>query len=197
MPRTRPAPRRLPAAERRDVILEEAKRLFAERGYRGTSLDDVAIAAGVTKPVIYDHFASKRDLYAGLMRRLRDGLLDDATAALAAEASPVRRLQIAIEQFFIQVKRDPAIVELLFTQPRHEPELAQEWERLQAEAIGQLKPLVRALAPRLQAWQVTVAVQLLHHGLNATAQAWPRSASAAEMAELVLALFWRGLEDFA
>ncbi len=193
----RPAPgKRMPAGERREVLLLNAKRLFAKQGYAATSIDDIAAAAGVTKPVVYDHFASKRALYFAVMRRLRDELMDQAARALAADASPRQRLRVAIERYFLQVKRDPAIIELLFVQPRHEPELMQEWERLQAEAIGQLKPLARALAPRLLPWQLNVAVHLLHHGLNAMAQAWPRNISAADMADLVMTLQWRGLEAF-
>ena len=61
------------AADRRATILAAAKRLFATRGYAATSLDDVAAAAGVSKPVVYDHFDSKRALYFELMRGLRDG----------------------------------------------------------------------------------------------------------------------------
>jgi AcrR family transcriptional regulator len=196
-PPSAPRPQRLTAEARRASLLASAKALFAERGYSATSIDDVALAAGVTKPVVYDHFASKRELYFALMQQLRDQLLESAEEDLSAETTPRQRLATAIENYFMQVKRDPAIVELLFAQPRHEPELMQEWVRLQAEAVGQLKPLVRALAPRLAAWQVNVAVQLLHHGLNATAQAWPRKVSPREMAALVTDLLWRGLENFA
>lgn len=189
--------RRLSADARRSILLRQAKALFAERGYSATSIDDVARAAGVTKPVVYDHFASKRELYVALMHELRDELLERAARDLAHDAAPEERLAAAIEHYFQQVKRDPAIVELLFAQPRQEPELMQEWERLQAEAIGQLKPLVRQLSPGLTPWQLNVAVHLLHHGLNATAQAWPRSASAREMAELVTRLLWSGLRGQA
>ena len=59
--------RRLPVAERRELIVEAAGRLFGERGYDGTRLDDIAAAAGVTKPILYRHFDSKRDLYLALL----------------------------------------------------------------------------------------------------------------------------------
>jgi AcrR family transcriptional regulator len=192
----RPPARRLTAEQRRAVLLACARTLFAERGYAATSIEDVAAAAGVTKPVVYDHFASKKDLYVALMLQLRDLLLEDASQALATAAAPQQRLRSAIEQYFQMVKRDPAIVRLLFTQPMQEPELMREWERMQAEAIGQLRPLLRAVAPKLESWQLTVALHLLHHGLNATAQAWPRNASPKQMADLVVALLWKGLETF-
>jgi hypothetical protein len=69
----------------------------------------------------------------------------------------------------------------------------QEWERLQAQALANLKPLVRALAPRLHPRQVTVAVHFLHHGLNATAEVWPRGASLQDTTELVVAHLGQGL----
>jgi AcrR family transcriptional regulator len=60
---------RISAAERRDVIVRAAGRLFAERGYAGTRLDDVAAAAGVTKPMVYRHFDSKKALYTALLEK--------------------------------------------------------------------------------------------------------------------------------
>ena len=58
-----PPRRRLPPAERRAGIVDAAGRLFGERGYEATRLDDVATAAGVTKPIVYRHFESKKALY--------------------------------------------------------------------------------------------------------------------------------------
>ncbi len=60
---------RISAPERREVIFRSAGRLFAERGYDGTRLDDVAAAAGVTKPMVYRHFASKKALYMALLEK--------------------------------------------------------------------------------------------------------------------------------
>ena len=57
----------MPAAQRREVILAAAEETFAESGYHGASLDDVAHAAGVSKALIYEHFESKRDLHASLL----------------------------------------------------------------------------------------------------------------------------------
>ena len=54
---------RLPAAERRQQLLDVAVATFSEQGYRNTSMNDIAEAAGVTKPVLYQHFPSKRELF--------------------------------------------------------------------------------------------------------------------------------------
>jgi AcrR family transcriptional regulator len=66
--------KRLPPAERRELILESAGRLFGEHGYMHTSLDQIAAAAGVTKPILYRHFDSKKALYLALLERHRDDL---------------------------------------------------------------------------------------------------------------------------
>lgn len=199
MPRPKPdrartaTRRRMPAAARRGLIIESAKRLFARRGYAATSLDDIAAAAGITKPVVYDHFRSKQQLYFALMRALRDELVASAAGSLAAHRAAPQAFRAAIGNFFRQVERDPAIVAILFVQARTEPDLAAEWQRLQDEAMDALRPLAQALAPGLQPWQLDVALHFVHHGLNATAAAWPRRASAEQMTELVYALLWRGL----
>jgi AcrR family transcriptional regulator len=66
----------MPAAERREVIVRTATEVFAERGYDGASIDEIARRAGVSAPVVYDHFSSKRDLYERLLERTRDELLE-------------------------------------------------------------------------------------------------------------------------
>jgi AcrR family transcriptional regulator len=66
--------RRIPAAERRALILREAGRLFAAHGYAATRLDDVAAAAHVTKPIVYRHFESKKALYLALLAKHRADL---------------------------------------------------------------------------------------------------------------------------
>jgi AcrR family transcriptional regulator len=67
---TRPEPRRrLTAAARRELIAEAAAELFAERGYRGASIGEIARCSGVTPPVVYEHFESKRELYRELLER--------------------------------------------------------------------------------------------------------------------------------
>ena len=64
------APTRLPAAERRLALVETAIRVFSEGSYRGTTTAEIAKAAGVSEPILYRHFASKRDLYVAALDRV-------------------------------------------------------------------------------------------------------------------------------
>ncbi|MGZ8716412.1 MAG: TetR/AcrR family transcriptional regulator [Gaiellaceae bacterium] len=82
---------RLPAAERRLEVLETAVRVFSEGSYRGTTTAEIARAAGVSEPILYRHFASKRDLYFAALdhvwaqaRAAWEAALADETDVLAA-----------------------------------------------------------------------------------------------------------------
>lgn len=70
----RAATGRIPASERREVLLREAGRAFGARGYDGARIEEIATAAGVTKPIVYRHFESKKALYLALLERQRADL---------------------------------------------------------------------------------------------------------------------------
>jgi AcrR family transcriptional regulator len=70
------------AKERREQLLSVGRTLFAERGYEGTSVEEIAHQAGVSKPVVYEHFGGKEGLYAVVVDREMRRLLDMVTGAL-------------------------------------------------------------------------------------------------------------------
>jgi len=82
--------KRMTAAERREQLLTVARGLFAERGFDGTSIEEVAARAEVSKPVVYEHFGGKEGLYAVVVDREVTHLLGAMRAALAQGSS--RRL---------------------------------------------------------------------------------------------------------
>jgi AcrR family transcriptional regulator len=69
-------------ADRRDQLLDTAQAVFAEQGFAGASMDDVADGAGVTKPVLYDHFGSKDGLLAAVIERSGQQMLEATTGAI-------------------------------------------------------------------------------------------------------------------
>ena len=79
---------RLPAAERRRQLLDTALEVFAAQGFHATSMNDVAEAAGVTKPVLYQHFASKRRLYLELLEDVGAQLGDIIAKATSRAGGP-------------------------------------------------------------------------------------------------------------
>ena len=71
------APRtRMTGSERRHQLIDIARSLFAERGYEGTSIEEIALRANVSKPVVYEHFGGKEGLYAVVVDREMSALLE-------------------------------------------------------------------------------------------------------------------------
>ena len=95
---------RMPAAQRRTQLLDTAVHVFAERGYHAASMNDVAEAAGVTKPVLYQHFSSKRDLFVELLTAGPARILGLETGTLA----PGRPGDLTLLALDREVTVDPA-----------------------------------------------------------------------------------------
>lgn len=87
-------------SDRRDQLLDLAEQVFLEKGFPGASMDDVAERAGVTKPVLYDHFGSKDGLLAGVVERLGHLLLESTAAAVAPATSPEDALRRGLTAYF-------------------------------------------------------------------------------------------------
>jgi AcrR family transcriptional regulator len=118
--------RRLRPEERRALIARAATQVFAERGYHAASIDEIARAAGISKPVVYDHFASKADLHLRLLEDERDRLLAVTTAARTPED--------AIAAFFAYVEEHPFAWRMLFRETTGDPAVARAHRRILAGA---------------------------------------------------------------
>ncbi len=124
---------RLPAAERRQQLVETALGLFAERGLHGTSMDDIADAAGVTKPVLYQHFASKRALFLELLDEVGKQLLDSIATATNAADTPRQQVEAGLTVYFQFVADHHSSFVLLFGDgSRRDEEFAEAVERVEA-----------------------------------------------------------------
>ncbi|HVT75446.1 MAG TPA: TetR/AcrR family transcriptional regulator, partial [Acidimicrobiales bacterium] len=105
---------RLPAAERRQQLVDTALDLFAAKGLHGTSMDDIAEAAGVTKPVLYQHFRSKRALFLELLDQVGRQLLSAIAAATANATSPRQQVELGLTAYFQFVADHHSSFVLLF-----------------------------------------------------------------------------------
>ena len=114
---------RLPAEQRRTQLLEVAIELFAEHGFHATSMEDIADAAGVTKPVLYQHFPSKRALYRELIDDVDAQLTNRLVVATASAATGRERVQEGFAAYFHFVANHRAAFRLLFgASVRNDPE---------------------------------------------------------------------------
>jgi AcrR family transcriptional regulator len=136
-----PPRRRLSAAERRERILGAAQEVFAQRGYHGSSLDDIAKASGTSKALIYEHFESKQQLHELLIEEHAGELARRFTANAAAGLVGEERLRAGIDVFFAWVEERREAWRALFRDAA-DPELAPLIDRLQAQATGAIVALV-------------------------------------------------------
>lgn len=105
---------RLPAPERRRQLLDAALGAFATTGYHGTSMDDVANAAGVTKPVLYQHFRSKHALYRELLNDVGAQLVEAIAKATADAGGPRQQVEQGFAAYFRFVAANGEAFSLLF-----------------------------------------------------------------------------------
>jgi AcrR family transcriptional regulator len=113
-PRVNEQKQRLPAAVRRTQLLEVALEQFAARGFHDTSMEEIAEAAGVTKPVLYQHFSSKRKLYLELLDSEGQRLLADVAGEAAAAVNPYQRVLAGFRAYFRFVSERTSSFQLLF-----------------------------------------------------------------------------------
>ena len=96
------------SAQTRRLLLDVARRLFAEHGYAGTATEQVVQQAGVTRGALYYHFRNKQDLFRAVVEDLQEELMQRLLAAAAAETDPWQRLRAGMHAF-LDACREPAI----------------------------------------------------------------------------------------
>jgi AcrR family transcriptional regulator len=141
----RTKPRRLPLEERRASIVEAAGPLFGERGYAATRLEDIATAAGVTKPILYRHFDSKRALYLALLERHREDLGSFA-GAIPGEGPSTERLRTVLRAWFAYVEAHSYAWKMLFRDTGGGPEVQAFRLEVHDRARAVLVEIIRSLS---------------------------------------------------
>lgn len=105
---------RLPRKARREQLLASAQQVFVSNGYHAAAMDEIAENAGVSKPVLYQHFPSKLDLYLALLEQSTEDLIKRVQAALDGTDDNHERVRAAIEAYFAFVDDDSAAFRLVF-----------------------------------------------------------------------------------
>ncbi|MCB1292414.1 TetR/AcrR family transcriptional regulator [Mycolicibacterium sp.] len=104
----------MPRGERRDQLLATASEVFVDRGYHAAGMDEIADRAGVSKPVLYQHFSSKLDLYLAVLAQHVDILLTGVRQALRTTTDNRQRLHAAVQAFFDFIEDDSQGYRLIF-----------------------------------------------------------------------------------
>jgi len=184
---------RLPRAEREQQMLAAARGLFAERGYAAVTMDDVATAVGVTKPLLYTYFGNKERLFAACMEPAGEALLATVVQAVQGAPDGAVALERGVHAFFAFVDEDREAWGVLFDGSLPSGELA----RSVVAYRDRLAALVAAeLAPGGTASPVDEALTTAVLGAaEALGRWWLRTGamSAADAAELLIGVVKPGL----
>ena len=139
--------KRLGAAARRQLIEEAATRLFAQRGYKATTVEDIVHGAGVTKPMLYRHFESKQDLCVALLERYRDELVAAPLSVLEAGDADWRgQLGAMGDAWLGYIEQHPEGARLLLTPIHGDPEVERVQHDLHARQRETQTALLREFA---------------------------------------------------
>ena len=185
---------RMSAADRRRQVLDVGLEVFARHGYHETSMSALAAEAGVTKPVLYQHFASKHDLFAEVLAETGDRLMR-AIEASEVEETPRRRVEAGFRSFFRFFEEQPAAFDVLYgTSVAVDPDFRKDARRVRDTFAEYLTGLIRTVdhgsALAMAAGINGLSEGMIRHWMHGDD---PRSAE--EMAALAARLAWGGLES--
>jgi AcrR family transcriptional regulator len=194
---------RLPRSARRKQLLGAAQQVFVAQGYHAAAMDDIAERAGVSKPVLYQHFPGKLDLYLALLDQHADDLVARVRQSLAETADNRERVERCMQAYFDFVTDDEgesagAFRLVLDSDLRNEPTVAARVERMAAACVD---AVAAAIAQDTQV--APDAARLLSAGMIGAAEMSARwwlerrgSMPRDEAVRLLSALLWRGISGF-
>jgi AcrR family transcriptional regulator len=196
-PATRAA--RMPRDQRRASLLDAASLVFTAKGYHAAAMDDIAEAAGVSKPVLYQHFPSKLDLYLALLDASCDSLVDVVSEALATNDHNADRVVATMAAFYTFVSSPSGEFRFVFESDLTGDAAVQERLWRVNEEIADLIAAVIGQDTALPPEQSKLLAISLVGIAQVSARYWASSADplpVEEATSLVSRLAWRGIRGF-
>lgn len=190
---------RLPRQARRAQLLESALDVFAAQGYHAAAMDDIAAKAGVSKPVLYQHFPGKFELYLALLETACDRVIESTNAALRATHDNKLRVAGTMAAFYDYVAADTGAFRLVFESDlTSEPLVRAQVERVTTECASAITEVIAE-----DTGLPTEAAHLLAVGLvgmgQVSARYWlndPGSLTREDATALISGLAWRGIGGY-
>lgn len=187
---------RLPATERREQILACALEVFARSGFHGASMNDVADAAGVTKPVLYQHFDSKQELFVALLDAVGHRMHSAITAATAVESNGRSQTVAGFRAYFRWVAEDHDGFRLLFGgAARHEDAFSDRVRRITSDVATAIVPLIAVDIPEEHRRTVAHGIVGLAEGVSRRLIDHGDDFDPDVIATVVAGLAWAGLRS--
>jgi AcrR family transcriptional regulator len=185
---------RLPAAERRRQLLDVALDRFAAGGFHVTSMDDIAEAAGVTKPVLYQHFRSKRKLYLELLDDVGGQLMEAIAKATAGATGPRKQVEAGFAAYVGFMRDRPQAFPLLFgSGARRDAEFADAVRRVEESIADAVASLIEADIGAAHRRALAAAIVGMAEGVLRYQHAEGTTESPEALAQQIADLAWGGL----
>lgn len=189
------ATRRLSAEARKAQLLDVARAVFADDGYHGAAMEQIAASAGVTKPVLYQHFESKKELYLALLQEDMSRLLSQVEGAIEGSPSNRERIHKGIEGYFTFIDENEGSFRLLFRETMGaDPDFREVIDRFRDAVASRIGTIIAAETGYPQAESELLARGVI--GISESVAQWWLDRRAVDKEKLVhdlSNLAWRGL----
>lgn len=186
---------RMPRSARRLQLLDAASEIFVERGYHSAGMDEIAVHAGVSKPVLYQHFPSKLDLYLAVLDSHAESMVNRVTGALLSSTDNRHRVRAAVQAFFDFIDEDSQGYRLIFRSDALDPAAIRRVEGATEACVDAVYGLVMhdsGLDPHrsrmLAAGLVGTSQVNARHWLDAK-----RPVTKGEAVDITVTMLWGGL----
>lgn len=198
----RPKGARMPRRERRAQLLSSALEVFVAHGYHAAAMDDIADRAGVSKPVLYQHFPGKLELYLALLDQSAEAVTDAIRDALATTTDNKQRVAAAIAAFYAYVANETGAFRLVFESDlTNEPAVRARVDRVTDDCAAAIAEVIQQDTGLPREASLLLAVSLVGMG-QVSARFWLSGAGADgtitqdDAAALVAGLAWRGIRGY-
>ncbi|MPZ95341.1 MAG: TetR family transcriptional regulator [Propionibacteriales bacterium] len=189
----------MPRKARRAQLLDAAREVFVAQGYHAAAMDDIAERAGVSKPVLYQHFPSKLELYLALLDQTCDTVIEAVRGALASTVDNKQRVGATMEVFYAYVANAGGAFRLVFESDLvNEPQVRERVDRVTHECAESIAQVIHEDTGLPDDEAQLVAVSLVGMA-QVSARFWLDKQGPIEQADaarLVAGLAWRGIRGY-
>jgi len=190
---------RLPRDERRAQLLVAALEVFTAAGYHSAAMDEIADRANVSKPVLYQHFPSKLDLYLAVLDMQIDSLVFAIQKAIASNRENSSRVAATVEAYFGFIDSEGEAFRLLFESDMNlEPQVRERLNRMTYDCAAAVSAVISIDTGLGKEESMMLAVGIIGT-VQTTARHWldrDDKIDRQRATELVMNLIWRGISGF-
>ena len=187
---------RMPREARRAQLIDAARYVFVQQGYHAAAMDDIADRAGVSKPVLYQHFPGKLELYVALLEISGQQLVEAVRASLVSTSDNNERVQAAVGAYFKFINDPDGAYRLVFESDlTNEPEVRERVEAIEDQCAVSIAKVISADTGLTDDEATLLAIGIIGTAETA-ARRWLREGKVIPISHavaLINRLVWRGI----